>query len=117
MLDRKRYITAEEIGVRMERILKVDFSSHPQSTPVLPEKKSDCTHQKQAGKIGKETRKNILQGVAATTLFCTALCAVFASNYSRENKLSATAVLCGVTGLACSITGYVKNPYRERQRN
>ena len=117
MLTGRRCITSEEIEARKERILKADCSDRPNQASVLPNETSESLRQKHSEKMGKETRKNILQGVAATALFCTALCAIFASNYSKENKLSVTAVLCGVAGLACSIAGYVKNPYRERQRS
>ena len=117
MLTGRRYITSEEIKARKEHILKADCSGHQNMASVFPNETSESLRQKHSKKIGKETRKNILQGTIATALFCSALCAVFASNYSKENKLSATAVLCGVAGLACSIAGYVKNPYRKRQRS
>ena len=117
MLTGKRFITAEEIAARKERILKVDCSDHQNQASVLPDEASESLRQKHSEKMGKETRKNILKGAAAVTLFCTALCAVFASNCSKENKLLTAAVLCGVAGLACSTAGYVKNPYRGRQRN
>lgn len=117
MLTEKPCITSEEIEVRKKRILKADYSDHPNQTPVLHNETSESLRQKHSEKMRKEERKNILQGVAVTALFCTALCAVFASNCSRENKLSAAAVLCGVAGLTCSIAGYVKNPYRGRQRS
>ena len=68
-------------------------------------------------KMSKETRKNILQGTMVVAFFCTALCAVFSLNDSKKNKLSATAVVCGVSGLVCSAAGYIKNPYRGRQRS
>ena len=68
-------------------------------------------------KMNKETKKNILQGAMVMVLFCTALCAVFSLNDSKKNKLSATAVVCGVSGLVCSAAGYIKNPYRGRQRS
>ena len=116
MLTGKRCVTSEEIEVRKERILKADSSDRLNQTSVLHNETSESLHQKHSEKMRKEERKNILKGVAVTALFCTALCAVFASNCSRENKLSAAAVLCGVAGLTCSIAGYVKNPYRGRQR-
>ena len=68
-------------------------------------------------RLTEETKKNILQGTMVMAFFCTALCAVFYLNDSKKNKLSAMAVVCGVSGLVCSAAGYIKNPYRGRQRS
>lgn len=43
------------------------------------------------------------------------------SEFSRKKNLekarSTTVILCGVTGLTSSIAGFLKNAYRQRQRD
>ena len=109
----KRYVTAEEIVARKERVLNADLSNCPQKTSVAPKGKTELSNPNQSK---KKIFKNMLSGVPVL-LFCSALCAILASNHSKGSKISMTAILCGVSGIACSITGYVKNPYRERQRD
>ena len=53
MLTGKPCITSEEIEVRKKRILKADYSDHPNQTPVLHNETSESLRQKHSEKMRK----------------------------------------------------------------